>query len=335
MHEYLMPMLECPACHGNLDWTIEKSKADHIEQAEARCTSCGAIYPVSERIGVFLTPDLQRHDLWEEGENELYAYLREHTEIEHTLLNSPLEKLSPADQFIRAMVLEDRGDHKHAHEAARIAHTGLYTQEYQECFNSQIEYVTKLVSSRTEPIIDLASGRCYLVEQLAKGTSKRIVATDFSPRVLQRDQRLFEFLGVVDRINLLAFDARRTPFRNRSVRTMTSNVGLANIENPGGLLQELRRVINAELISIMLFYPRDDSVNGAQIDKLGLSSFIYEDSTLRLFDEAGFDVDLANIQVGRALPTPKSELFEGAVIDTLPIAETELTWCTLIAHPKT
>jgi len=81
-------MLECAACHGRLSWTIERRNKDHIEQAEAPCTSCGAIYPVHEGIGIFLTPDLQRHDLWEEAGSQLTMYLRKHPDIERKLLET-------------------------------------------------------------------------------------------------------------------------------------------------------------------------------------------------------------------------------------------------------
>jgi len=156
MHEYLMPMLECPACHSKLDWTINKCNKDHIEQAEARCVSCGALYPVQEGIGMFLTADLQRHDLWEESESGLSAYLREHPEIEQKLLELPLEELSPADQFFVAMVLEERGNYAQARSVADLAHVGVYTKEYQACFKSQIGYVKELVSSRRDPIDRIA-----------------------------------------------------------------------------------------------------------------------------------------------------------------------------------
>jgi hypothetical protein len=113
---------------------------------------------------------------------------------------------------------------------------------------------------------------------------------------------------------------------------MTTNLGLPNIEEPGRLLHELRRVIHGELLAIMHFYPEDDKANRAAVEKLGLASFMFKDSTLRLFSEAGFEVKLENVQQGRALPTPTSDLLEGAGIDALPVAETEITWCTLVAR---
>jgi len=332
MHKYLMPMLECPACHGRLDWTISECNEDHVEKAEVRCVSCAAVYPVRGGIGGFLTPDLPRHDLWEEVESGLTGYLREHPGIERELLETPLDELSPADQFFRALVLEERGAFADAKEAERAAHAGLYTPEYLACCESQYNYVLERLSFSDDPVMDLASGRGYLVERMAGNLDQTIVVTDLSPRVLRRDRRLLEFLGLEDRTSLLAFDARRTPFRDGAVKTMTTNLGLANIENPGRLLDELRRIISGKLLAIMTFYPAEDEENKEAIQSLGLAPFLYQDTALDLLTSAGFEVELANIQVGRALPTPKSELLEGAGIDALPVAETEITWCTLVAH---
>ena len=130
MHEYLMPMLESPACHGKLDWTISERNADHVEEAKARCAACAAVYPVHEGIGGFLPPDLPRQDLWEESASGLIAYLREHPRIEQELMEMPLGKLAPADQFFRALVLEEHGAFTDAKEAEKASHAGLYTAEY-------------------------------------------------------------------------------------------------------------------------------------------------------------------------------------------------------------
>jgi len=66
------------------------------------------------------------------------------------------------------------------------------------------------------------------------------VATDYSPHVLRQDRRRLVSFGLYDKISLLAFDARRTPFKNGAVETLTTNVGLSNVENPRNLLKELR-----------------------------------------------------------------------------------------------
>ncbi len=96
MKEDLISLLFCPACHGELRWRIAESSLDHIEQAEARCCDCSAMYPVQEGIGLFLTSHLPRHDLWEKAESGLTAYLRKNPETKRRLLDVPLGDLGPA-----------------------------------------------------------------------------------------------------------------------------------------------------------------------------------------------------------------------------------------------
>ncbi|MCD6520580.1 MAG: hypothetical protein J7M05_11730, partial [Anaerolineae bacterium] len=96
MQAFLIDLLQCPACGGALSWQIRECDGEHIETAKARCQECNASYPVREGIGIFLSPDLPRQDLWEESQSQLARYLCEHPEREHQLLGAPLENLSPA-----------------------------------------------------------------------------------------------------------------------------------------------------------------------------------------------------------------------------------------------
>lgn len=332
MREELIEMLACPVCQGPLGWEILSESGGQIETAEARCESCKAVYPVREGIGGFLTPDLARHDLWDEVESRLSEYLRAHPQVERQLLESPLEELAPADRFLRAMLLEERGSYAEAKAAAESAKPGLYTPEGLACHQSQIEYLLEVLEPSEEMVIDLASGQGQLIEAMARSLQAPLMATDFSPRVLRRDRKWFEFLGFGEQVSYLAFDARRMPFREGVVRTMTTNLGLSNIERPGELVQELRRVLSGTFLAICHFFPEDDDVNGAMIREWGLEPFLYRRSALECFAEAGFRVELANVRTAIARPTPKSELIEGAGIDALPAAETELEWCVLVAR---
>lgn len=332
MKEDLISLLLCPACHGELRWRIDECSLDHIEQAEAHCRDCNATYPVHEGIGLFLTSHLPRRDLWEKAESGLTEYLREHPEAERKLLNVPLGDLGPADQQYRALVLEENCDYVEAKKAWQASLPGLYSQEYLACYRSQLAHVLKHLSGSTGRVIDLASGQCELVEVLARELRCPIVVTDFSPRILRHDRRRLKLLTFYEPVSLLAFDARRTPFKDEAVETMTTNLGLSNIEKPGNLLKELRRVISGEFLGIVYFFPEDDKVNAEAISKLGLTPLLYRDSALELFANAGFVVELENVHKGKARPTPESELLQGARPDALPVADTELTWCTLVAH---
>jgi len=342
MLDFLIQILQCPACHGKLSWQVSVGRGDSIEEAEARCTACGATYPVREGVAVFLTPDIRRKDLWEEVDSQLTQYLCQHPEVERQLMDVPLDTLAPADQFYRALVLEERSDYAQAQAAVDAAQSRLYTPEYLACHERQINYVVECLAASDGPILDLASGRCQLVEVLARQLPRPIVATDFSPRVLRRDRRWLEFLGLYERITLLAFDARRTPFKDGVVERLTTNLGLPNIEQPGTLLRELRRIVGGAFLAISQFYPEDDETNAKALREAGLSALLFRRSTLEHFAAAGWEVKLANVCSGEARPVPTGVVLEGAVIDAFPVAETSLEWCVLVArrdgigkHPAT
>ncbi|HLK58109.1 MAG TPA: methyltransferase domain-containing protein [Chthonomonadaceae bacterium] len=334
MHTYLFEMLECPACHGALDWTITARQRDRLMEGEARCRICAASYPLRDGIGLFLTPDLPREDLWQQADSHLTRYLREHPEQERRLMQVPPESLNPADQFFRSLVLEERGNYTEAQALASLAQTGLYTQDYLSCWQQQCDYLLQQLSASDGPIIDLASGRCGLVEKLAQQTQRPLVASDFSPRVLQNDRRRLESLDLYDRISLLAFDARRTPFRSGALPTLTTNLGLPNIREPDDVLRELHRIVSGSFLSLSYFYPEEDDANAQQIRELGIESFLYRRTTLEAFAEAGWNAEVENAALGMARPTPKGEALEGAAIDSLPVAETTLEWCVLSATPN-
>ena len=65
------------------------------------------------------------------------------------------------------MVEEERGDFAAAARAEALATDGLYTVEYRTCSDAQRAYVVEKVSAYEGPVVDLASGRGYLVERLA------------------------------------------------------------------------------------------------------------------------------------------------------------------------
>lgn len=332
MHDYWMGMLVCPACHGELSWDVAERQGNNVITARAECVHCGASYPVQEGIGVFLTPDLPREDLWEEVESRLAQFLREHPDIERQLLESPLKELAPADQFFRSMILDERGEFAQARQAAEYAMAGLYTDEYLECSRRQIEFALEFLSSSGEPVVDIASGMGHLVEHMARRLHRPIVATDFSPRVLRRDRQRLAFLGLEERISFLSFDARRTPFRDGAVHTMTTYQGLLNIREPGDMLRELRRVVSGTFMVLTFFFPKDDRANGEILAQYGLADLAYREPALQTFRAAGWMVEIAASWKGLARPTPEGVLLAGAGIDALPAVETTLEWCVLIAR---
>jgi len=334
MKKYLLEMLECPICHHELDWQIENEKEAEIEQAEASCTNCDATYPVIEGIGIFLTPELPRKDLWSEAESKLSLYLKSHPEHEKKLMEVPVEALSPTDQQFRASVLDEREEYREGKKVEELAHQNLYTSEYINCWDSQIEYIIDNLGAFDGPIVDLASGRCYLVEKIAKQLHRPIVATDFSPVVLRRDRKYFKYLELDHIVSFLSFDARKTPFRDGAIEIMTTNLGLPNIEDPGDLMKEIKRIVTNTFLAISHFFPKEEDENHTLIQQAGIEAFVYKELAMNYFSAAGWDARIENSCIAKALPTPESEIFEGARADGLPVAPTELEWCTIRSENK-
>jgi len=332
MQDFLIEMLECPSCHGELNWKITQHQGERIEEAKVNCKKCGNTYLVKEGIGLFLTPDLPRNDLWEQLDSQLIQYLRENPQIESKLMDVPLNTLNPADQFFRVQILEERGEFAQAKATANFAYSKLYAPEYLKCYNAQINYLIAQLSIFNGPIIDLASGRGDLAELLVRKLKQPIVFTDFSPQILRRNRRWLEFFGLYERVSLLAFDARRSPFKDGAIKMMTTNLGLINIEEPENLLIELRRIVSGKFFAISHFYPEDDEVNVEAIKKLGVDQFLFRNSALEFFYSAGWQVKMENMMIGKACPTPKGEVIEEAGIDAFPVAETKLEWGVLAAQ---
>ena len=332
MQDFLIEMLECPSCHGELNWKIIQHQGDRIEEAEVSCKKCGGIYAIKEGIGLFLTPNLPRNDLWEQLDSQLIQCLRENPQIESKLMDVPLNTLNPADQFFRAQVLEERGEFAQAKAIANLAYSKLYAPEYLKCNTAQITYLIAQLSIFDGPIIDLASGRGDLAELLVRKLKQPIVFTDFSPQILRRNRRWLEFFGLYERVSLLAFDARRSPFKDGAIKMMTTNLGLINIKKPENLLSELRRVVSGKFFAIFHFYQEDDEVNAEAMKKIGLSKLLFRNSALESFYSAGWQVKIENMMIGKAYPTPKGEVIEGAGIDAFPVTETRLEWGILVAQ---
>ena len=331
MNKQIVEMLECPICHQQLVWQITSESNDHIEQAEAHCSGCSAVYPVLDGIGIFLTPDLPRKDMWEQVDNQLLQYLRDHPEIKKKLMEGPAEDLSPTDQQFRAMVLDEQGEFALGREIEKLAHKNLYTSEYLACWNSQVEYTLEKLSEFDGLVVDLASGRGYLIEKIASQLHRPVIATDFSPSVLRRDRKYFRFLGLDGLVNFLAFDARKTPFKEGVIKIMTTNVGLSNIEGPGDFLTELQRIISGTLLAISNFYPEEDEANRKVITEAGIEAFVYKKLALQHFSKTGWRTNVENSCLASSLPTPPSVIFEGSRADTFPVAPTQLEWCTIRA----
>ena len=236
--------------------------------------------------------------------------------------------------MFRALVLDERGAYLEAADLAAAAERDLYTASYLACRDRMLAAAVEEVSGGSGPIVDLASGRCTLVEELARAVARPIVATDVSPVVLRRSRARLRALGLADRVELVCLDARRMPFRDGAIETLTSFLGLGNVTKPGGLLAELRRTVLGVFTPVCTFFPAADAANRAAARDAGLEQLLVAETAEAAFSDAGWRVETVASCVSAADPTPPSVVFEGARVDGLPVARTNVEWRLLRASAR-
>lgn len=212
------------------------------------------------------------------------------------------------------------------------AFSKIYTKDYIDGWASQMDYIINSIDDSSKTIVDIASGKGYLVEKLLAETDNQIIATDFSPTILKRNKEYYKFKGLYDRLSLIAFDARKTPFKNNSIEILTSNLGLPNIEHPGSVVSELNRVLKEKFMSIMMFFDESDIVHLDLLMQYGLFAYATRNKALETFRKSAWRISLENQVIVKARPTPVGEIIEGGRIDGLPIEDTKLEFCVLVTE---
>ncbi len=330
MLDTLKNHLQCPNCKGQLVWSDEEIRhKNFIVSAKIKCSNCNNDYFIKDEIAYFLT-DLERKDLWKKVDSNLVKYLRKNPSIKNQLMNSPIVDLAPADLFFRSFIHEDNGEYEQADSLLKLSLQRIYTKEYNDCFNSQINYISN-IPMNNKPILDIASGKGYLFFELVKRKSNHIIMSDFSPEIIRANWKKLLYYKLQDRASLFVFDARKTPFKDKSINLMTSNVGLNNIERPQGLLVELKRILNGDFYSIMQFFREADTEDKKYLTELHLEELNFLRSALNEFSKADFTVNLENICHSFSKPTPKGQIIQ-AGIDGLPIHDTTIQWS--VVHLK-
>lgn len=329
MHKQYVDMLICPECRGKLEWDIKEENEERIINASIHCTECNYMYEVRDEIAVFLTNSLSRNDLWQKNESSLEKYFKEYPQVYEKLMNTPEEELGGADYWLKASCLEMKGDYERSCKMFQNAFKKIYTKDYIDGWMSQMDYILESVKKQNKPVVDIASGKGYLVEKLLKETNNYVVATDFSPNILSRNKEYYTFTGLYDKLSLIAFDARKTPFKDASIETMTSNLGLQNIERPGDVIKEMCRITKGKFMPIMLFINKNDKVH---MDLMGNDAYATRENAVSTFNECDWNVQVKNSYLADIKPTPVGIIIEGGRIDGFPLNETKIEFCTIVAE---
>jgi hypothetical protein len=213
-----------------------------------------------------------------------------------------------------------------------MALPGLYTEAVRDCSARMVDEVAARVRdlAGTGPVVDLASGRGSLLTRLAR-IGGPVVGTDASIRVLRRDRRELERLGLADRVSLIAADMRHIPFRDATIGILTTNVGLDNLSPPEALdqvLSECRRVTAGPFLAICQAEVTDDGLRWPAITgETGRPHPI-----LARLERSGWAAQIVASGEAVAEPTPPSTLLDGVHIDAFPQTTTRVEWSIVVAR---
>jgi demethylmenaquinone methyltransferase/2-methoxy-6-polyprenyl-1,4-benzoquinol methylase len=106
----------------------------------------------------------------------------------------------------------------------------------------------RFLVSRTEAcpgerVLDVATGTAAVAIELARTRGCSVVALDQSPEMLAEGRTRVERVGLADRIELVEGRAEALPFEDGSFDALTFTYLLRYVDDPGGTLAELARVV--------------------------------------------------------------------------------------------
>jgi len=320
MHRVLIHLLVCPVCHGELKSQVIRQDETHLIEGEFTCTICGRKYPVVDGIGIFLSCEEMRDDLWKEQEDFATRFRKEHL-IQHFFLTKTFfGDIRPEHHFLKGLLLEDE-------KILERATKRIYTKDYLTGYEKTKQTLREVEKDDPTIVLEIACGRGNFFKLFVKSRQGRgaYVATDFSPTVLRSNLKWLRKNGLDGQVTLLAFDAKTMPFRDDSIPAAVSNVGFPNIRNDGKAVKETFRVLvpSGFLVTNFMF-TTEKTENYAKAKELGLDQFYTKESVEEVFKKVGFKFSLEEVHHGLVRPTLGG-------IDFLPVVQDTYSFCVVKA----
>jgi len=317
MFSFLQEILICPECHGELTWEIANETKNHIIAADVKCNACNRNYDVRNGIGRFVKYE-NSSDSWQDGDNWLNDLIGNNPDIREKLMTTDIEKMNAADIAVRYMIYKAEGNLSEAEKLIEIINTKAYKEETIKANLSQCDYIINSLKDEKDFILDVASGEGSLVTKFLENTHACIVSSDISFNVLEKAKRSAEAKGFGDRVSYIAFDLNKSPFRDKTVKTITSFLGLQNIPYPE-IFKEIRRICSGKLYTACVFCCEDNTVNLKALEEGGSDKTWVKSKFIDEFNKAGFASTVENSIITLDDPTPVGEIVKGARIDGYPV----------------
>ncbi len=320
MHSSLVPLLVCPTCHGELKSRVVNQNESHIIEGEFICKKCGRNYSIDDSIGIFLADTDKSRDLWEEQEDFATRFRRQHPTRFFLLTRTFLGNIKPEHYFLKGLLLDDE-------EILKRATRRIYTKDYLYGYEKTRRALWEVEKDKPNVILEIACGRGGFFKEFIRSHqgSGVYIASDFSPTVLRGNLKWLRANGVAEKVTLMATDAKLMPFRDSSIPSMVSNLGLPNIREAEKAVEEAFRLLVPRGVFITnLMFTTEQTENYAKAKELGLHQFYVRQNSEEAFRKAGFTFTIDELHRGPVRPTPGG-------IDLLPTVPDTYSFCVVKA----
>lgn len=118
--------------------------------------------------------------------------------------------------------------------------------------------VSRVAARAGDTVLDVATGTGAVAIELARRTGCSVVGLDQSPEMLAAGRARVEAAGLADRVQLVEGRAEALPFDDATFAAVTFTYLLRYVDDPGGTLRELARVVRhgGTLASLEFGVPR-------------------------------------------------------------------------------
>jgi len=292
----------------------------HIIGGEFTCTNCGRNYPVDDSIGIFLADTEKNRDFWKEQEDFATRFRRQHPTKFFLLTKTFLGNIRPEHHFLKGLLLDDE-------EILKRATKRIYTKDYLQGYEKTKRALWEEEKDKQGVTLEIACGRDMFFKEFIRSRqgSGVYIATDFSYTVLRSDLKWLRANGLAEKVTLMAVDAKFMPFRDTSVPSMVSNIGLPNIREGEKAVEEAFRILVPGGVFITnLMFTTENTQNYAKAKELGLHQFYIRQNAEETFRKAGFTFTVNELHRGWVCPTPGG-------IDLLPMVPDTYSFCVINA----
>ena len=204
MYKEILKLLKCPKCNGELSLTIEKEENSEIIDGKLSCND-GHDWLIREGIINFGSVEQELANNWTES----------------------YEKYN--DEEMDKKLLEG------------------VPQNFRIISNKAKKFIIDSVNNKeNEFILDIATGRGGLFKEMVKHlkTESQIICTDLSFVVLKYDRLTAKKINPEAKVNYIACDATKLPFKDNSIDTAVSFFGIANmLDLAADGIKEAKRVL--------------------------------------------------------------------------------------------